>query len=328
MSDQIFQIHYKLLAQSPLLHFQHDQPGAALRATEVKPKLDHYISDRAKREGQDISSWQRQDHPNALQYKLFFTDAEQEKTLSAQTAGLYYGHTARPVCQNVQLHIVCFIPSLMDYIRRVIGDFFLVYNFGTNQNKGFGSFCVENWQHSSGYVAQQLKKYYHVQNVFCFPSTQPFADIKALSSNIRSSSPDSLLFSFLKAKGINHEESGVSNPFYTRVLLGYSFKAGLDFRDGSRRNIYKISSRKFERIPSPIFFKIVGNFVYWIGLPLPPEICGQPFSFTPLKSKNNLSQKSLSTPDWNTLDGAHFMDELMAYCYKNQTAVRERVEQL
>ena len=35
-----------LLPQSPLIHFQWDQPGAALRATEVKPKLDRYIIKR------------------------------------------------------------------------------------------------------------------------------------------------------------------------------------------------------------------------------------------------------------------------------------------
>ena len=37
-----FQKTYTLLPQSPLIHFQSEQPGAALRATEVKPKLDKY----------------------------------------------------------------------------------------------------------------------------------------------------------------------------------------------------------------------------------------------------------------------------------------------
>jgi hypothetical protein len=34
---------YTLSAQTPLIHFQYEQPGATLRATEVKPKLDRYI---------------------------------------------------------------------------------------------------------------------------------------------------------------------------------------------------------------------------------------------------------------------------------------------
>ncbi|HEC99336.1 MAG TPA: hypothetical protein ENN18_03005 [Proteobacteria bacterium] len=33
----------KLKQHTPIIHFQHDQKGATLRATELKPKLDRYI---------------------------------------------------------------------------------------------------------------------------------------------------------------------------------------------------------------------------------------------------------------------------------------------
>lgn len=33
----------QLEAQSPIIHFQHDQAGATLRASEVKPKLDRFL---------------------------------------------------------------------------------------------------------------------------------------------------------------------------------------------------------------------------------------------------------------------------------------------
>ena len=33
----------KLKQHTPLIHFQHSQEGATLRASEVKPKLDKYI---------------------------------------------------------------------------------------------------------------------------------------------------------------------------------------------------------------------------------------------------------------------------------------------
>jgi len=32
-----------LKQHTPLIHFQHDQEGATLRASEVKPKLDRFI---------------------------------------------------------------------------------------------------------------------------------------------------------------------------------------------------------------------------------------------------------------------------------------------
>jgi hypothetical protein len=36
-------LHFTLKQHTPIIHFQHDQTGATLRATEVKPKLDKYI---------------------------------------------------------------------------------------------------------------------------------------------------------------------------------------------------------------------------------------------------------------------------------------------
>lgn len=41
-----FALKYKLIQQTPLIHFQHDQKGATLRATEVKPKLDKFIIEK------------------------------------------------------------------------------------------------------------------------------------------------------------------------------------------------------------------------------------------------------------------------------------------
>ncbi|MGB4847019.1 MAG: hypothetical protein WBP41_03825 [Saprospiraceae bacterium] len=38
-----FQISFSLRQHTPIIHFQHDQDGATLRATEVKPKLDMFI---------------------------------------------------------------------------------------------------------------------------------------------------------------------------------------------------------------------------------------------------------------------------------------------
>ena len=39
-------LEIKLKQHTPLIHFQHDQEGATLRASEVKPKLDRFIIDK------------------------------------------------------------------------------------------------------------------------------------------------------------------------------------------------------------------------------------------------------------------------------------------
>ncbi len=38
-----YQLDFTLRQHTPILHFQHNQPGATLRATEVKPKLDRFL---------------------------------------------------------------------------------------------------------------------------------------------------------------------------------------------------------------------------------------------------------------------------------------------
>lgn len=43
-----FQLTYTLIQQTPIIHFQHDQKGATLRATEVKPKLDKFIIEKMR----------------------------------------------------------------------------------------------------------------------------------------------------------------------------------------------------------------------------------------------------------------------------------------
>ena len=39
----MYKLEIKLKQHTPLIHFQHDQEGATLRASEVKPKLDKYV---------------------------------------------------------------------------------------------------------------------------------------------------------------------------------------------------------------------------------------------------------------------------------------------
>lgn len=41
-----FQIQFTLRQHTPIIHFQHDQDGATLRASEVKPKLDKFIIEK------------------------------------------------------------------------------------------------------------------------------------------------------------------------------------------------------------------------------------------------------------------------------------------
>src|SRR3990167_6963021 len=43
-----FKVEFTLKQHTPIIHFQSEQSGATLRATELKPKLDKFITQRLK----------------------------------------------------------------------------------------------------------------------------------------------------------------------------------------------------------------------------------------------------------------------------------------
>lgn len=67
-------LEVKLKQHTPLIHFQHDQEGATLRASEVKPKLDRFILGKLSREERKIGEnqgWIRSKNGKTwLDYKL------------------------------------------------------------------------------------------------------------------------------------------------------------------------------------------------------------------------------------------------------------------
>ena len=43
MTESKFKIKFTLKQHTPIIHFQSEQAGATLRATELKPKLDKFL---------------------------------------------------------------------------------------------------------------------------------------------------------------------------------------------------------------------------------------------------------------------------------------------
>jgi hypothetical protein len=159
--DYSFCKTYQLLAQTPMIHFQHDQHGAALRPSEVKPKLDWYLRERKP----DLpAAWQiSREHP-ALNYRMQITAAKDhlEKTgITVDQCKAYFGNQGAEmpkglVFRDCTLQIICMIPELLKLIDEVIGAFFILHNFGTRQSKGFGGFLVEG-RHSDAVVEKTIR---------------------------------------------------------------------------------------------------------------------------------------------------------------------------
>ena len=150
---------YHLQQQTPLIHFQHDEPGACLRASEVKPKLDRFLLEQLgqgdRDEGQRIAKsrgWLIGDHP-ALDYKMRFeaVKPEEREPQEPKPRGLFFGNVGKSEAESymavlygsgIDMTIICFHDDLKQTIESHLHAFFLIHNFGTRQSKGFGSFVV------------------------------------------------------------------------------------------------------------------------------------------------------------------------------------------
>ena len=178
-----WQKEYKLVQHTPLIHFQHSEPHACLRATEVKPKLDRFLIEQLEKDDRfGDGRWKKwfvgDGSQQSFDYMMRITPSSEQvdRTQSIERAIAraehrppnvslheihknYFGNMASG--NNIQdtiretfkeslfykdgltLTIRCFIPELLTFIDEHIRGFFMMHNFGTRQRKGFGSFTVD-----------------------------------------------------------------------------------------------------------------------------------------------------------------------------------------
>ncbi len=177
----MFQLTFTLKQHTPIIHFQHDQAGATLRATELKPKLDQYIieqslarlvpkvSFRHKQEARDkfklIATTGLGEHSKpewkqwligkgkaehvALDYKVRITDQD-VRSLDQRSFGQVQLISEVILDKKAisSSSIACSIntlnSNLLVQIKELISSFFLFENFGTRQNKAWGCYFHED----------------------------------------------------------------------------------------------------------------------------------------------------------------------------------------
>lgn len=151
---------FTLQQHTPIIHFQHNQIGATLRATEVKPKLDKYLIEYAYGNDEDRYSDFKIGGPNgahpALDYKLFIRPSGsigQNTAIPRNDRGVAmffgnmgdeYRHNPKGLKQykGARVEVSSFHSSLVEAITTHITAFFAQTNFGMRQSKGYGSFTV------------------------------------------------------------------------------------------------------------------------------------------------------------------------------------------
>ncbi len=172
-------ITFTLKQHTPLIHFQHDQPGATLRATELKPKLDRFLIEKekmldddgkVKEEYKKLFIANANDHL-ALDYKMkIFADGlkvepiefhelksdgttkynnNNEPIMAAlptffANMGDSWHESPKKIVHASSIKIKFFTPNEKIYklILQYFSHFIHITNFGMRQSKGFGSFTV------------------------------------------------------------------------------------------------------------------------------------------------------------------------------------------
>lgn len=168
-----------LKQHTPLIHFQHDQYGATLRASEVKPKLDRFLlrilgGDKGYEEGFKIAKekgWlveKKGKHPHpALDYKMRIEAINLNKGRMEGYLGynqdrygnnrpipvpMFFGNMKKQdqktpfiekgfsLCDQLELSFSYIKEDLRNHILMNLSSFLMQTNFGTRQSKGFGSF--------------------------------------------------------------------------------------------------------------------------------------------------------------------------------------------
>ncbi|MFN8304378.1 MAG: hypothetical protein U0U46_17955 [Saprospiraceae bacterium] len=168
----MYQTVFNLKQETPIIHFLHDQPGATLRATELKPKLDRLILAELGRSA-IRQEWISSDGANghiSLDYKIsirptgksYPVKLDSEPKLDRETGKDKYETRAYPhllanmggkdyqedlknlvLYDGVELVIRTWHDELQTHLKRFLPILLLKTNFGNRGSKGFGSFsCI------------------------------------------------------------------------------------------------------------------------------------------------------------------------------------------
>lgn len=333
-----FKTVFSLKQHTPMIHFQSGQEGATLRATELKPKFDKFL--HTKIEG-DFKKWLigKGDHP-AFDYKVRINtkNVELNQIGDRDRIPMYFGNmgdgerkSLSTTKENIEVVFNSFHTGLLELISQHFAEFLLITNFGTRQNKGYGSFFLDIEKHQ---IDQQIFTPYSSLNFSIRDWKDTFNVIayyfQRLKSgvNFNSSRGDFNHYqhSFLKIY-LNRSEAGyewekrwIKERFmdlepsdkpkkFARAMLGlvgsYSFKAKRGdnpHNPNATRAVFPIrnleinvTSDIIERFKSPITFKPIverNNVrVFIIPNEIPKELTNQKFVFSA-----NRNEHSIYTP--------------------------------
>ena len=330
MSNNKFKVEFTLKQHTPIIHFQSDQVGATLRATELKPKFDRFLINYVfKNDKKQYQEYLIDKDKNALNYKVkisnhstnaistpkAYVNAKNETDKTAYQAP-YFADTSKSILanKNISVEFLCFNEELKKIIDEYKDYFFIYENFGTRQNKGFGSFLRANIEDKK--IGEILSK--HINPCFSLGSYKDYQNAflkiddfyKKLKMGINNPYFKSLLFRYMcEVHNVGWEKRFIKKNFpevihgdhqpavckddkdyeYIRIVLGLAEHN--EFRPALGKQQVKIKSKdkSIERFKSPITFKVFNQKIYLLFNDSYKQILNKEFIFSLNKKEQTIN---------------------------------------
>jgi len=329
-----FKVKLTLKQHTPIIHFQSDQSGATLRATELKPKFDKFLLEKVP----DLPVKVNPNGHRSLDYKVKIESNGVVKSLP--NSFLYFannvvkedkGKKYMLKTNSIKIEFFSFNKTILKAITNYIDDFLLITNFGTRNSKGYGSFT-----NSIKDIEHRLQKYYpivfKVENINQNKWEDKVDTIhKLLKAGINFKSyHKSLLFQYMCTKNLRWEKRKIKEEFsslakgkepidcnikkeyrYIRAMLGL---AGINEYQGKQIVTIEHNDKEIERFKSPITYKIIDNILYLLCDKSYEKIMNKTFKFS-FKGKSF----NIKTPSKNEFD----LNEFLKFVEKQEQIIQE-----
>lgn len=369
-----FTINFSLKQQTAIIHFQFDQSDATLRATEVKAKLDKfiwaaewqndlskgwkYLIGASKGFNADLQKKFLEKGFRALDYKISFKSHGFKYEEVSDKFPLYFGNMESDIEEKSKKHFVwaekgvtgiitSFNVELISILEKHIVMFFQSNNFGTRQNKGFGSFKVELLNNTRPQYLRPSKYFFTISienpsraESVLFKSIDLFYRTLRSGINLKGRDSDklyfkSILFQYAKFKNEQWDKRKIrldlfgNHPKYKAVeQKRFDDKTGTVMFNEGEPKLYRdmlglSTSQKWksyddatvtksatgiERFKSPITFKPIRRINDWLVYIIPHAIPDD-MKDVEFTIETKTATSKISTPDFN-------LDEYLSFAFK------------
>ncbi len=284
-----FKLEFILKQHTPIIHFQSDQGGATLRATELKPKFDRFLLKQVP----DIPFIKNANGSKSLDYKVKIEpDISRPESIDERDP-LFFGNMGDGEDKKFKTHnrtfkieFFSFNATVLEGIKDNFEAFLANTNFGTRQSKGFGSFYLSDKSFNLTLIPYRV---YHFHSRNWWRDIGRFYQFLRQGINLKNKVGETTIytktaiFSYAKRRGWQWDKKTIKDEFFADELLQQSGEAVAYSSDEKYllRDLFGLSSSQewmsynatitkehpnIERFKSPITFKVVDDTVYfWVN---------------------------------------------------------------